>query len=399
MASPVDTSVKFIYAGMPGAPALSGTAGSLISVLDSFLVTGFGLKAVDSGAVSGGICRLNFSSGASAADLNVVVSVSGATPSALNGEQKITNYSASWIEFATALPDGPVSGTVTFRIAPLGWEKVFTKTNVAVYRPTDPASARFFLRVDDTAAAFARVRIYESMTDVDTGFNPAPSEAVSSGGYYWWKRPSAGAEATQYLFAGDSRALLPCVMPYQPAGSMADLPYVCLFAGDLNSYRSGDAYGVVLTGGTASSVTSGSSHGNIFVQDAVACYTLLRRANGIGSAIPADRWASGTYATSGHDGPLGPAPAGVNNGFYLVPIVIADGASMGTHGPRGEIPGALSSPQTGVSASLGAGWGQIEGTGAYHGKTLLRLQVRSGSPSTASNAGTGFIDITGPWRT
>jgi hypothetical protein len=51
---------------MVGAPTLNGTAGSLIAVLDAFLVNGFATKAVDSAQVTSGVCRMAIT-GASAA--------------------------------------------------------------------------------------------------------------------------------------------------------------------------------------------------------------------------------------------------------------------------------------------------------------------------------------------
>ena len=62
----VSTSVKWAVSSMMGAPTLNGTAGSMIALLDAFLINGFGMKAVDSAQVTGGVCRLNFT-GASAA--------------------------------------------------------------------------------------------------------------------------------------------------------------------------------------------------------------------------------------------------------------------------------------------------------------------------------------------
>lgn len=397
MASPVDTSVKFAYADMAGAPVLSGTAGSLISVLDAFLVSGFGLKAVDTGVITGGICRLNFSSGVSCADKNAVILVAGATPAGLNGEQKVTNFSSSWVEFATALPDGPVSGSVTFKLAPLGWEKVFSKTNVAVYRPTDPAGTRPYLRFDDTGTTFARVTMYETMSDVDTGFNMAPAAATVAGGYYWWKRTTAGAQGMQYALAGDSAGLFYAPMPYQNVGTMGALGFNVCYAGDLKSYRSGDAYCGFLSGGTISTAGNSGWYGNVFVPEAVGTRSVTRRANGIGSAQTCDRTAYGA-TTSGYDGVFGPAPAGVNTGLYMTPIVVSDGGTLATNGPRGEIPGALCSIQSGVPNAVGLGIDQIDGTGAYAGKTLLRLQISNRIDGGAANTGTGFIDITGPWR-
>lgn len=399
MASPVDTSVKFAYADMAGAPLLSGTAGSLISVLDAFLVSGFGLKAVDTGVITGGVCRLNFSSGVSCADKNAVILVAGATPAGLNGEQKITNFSTSWVEFATALPDGPVSGSVTFKLAPLGWEKVFSKTNVAVYRPTDPAGTRPYLRVDDTSTTVARVTMYESMTDVDTGFNMAPAAATVTGGYYWWKRTAAGATGAQYALAGDPRGVFAGFMPGQNVGTMGALGFTVCYAGDLKSYRSGDAYCAMLTGGNSSANVTGNSsvYGSVFVSEPVTTRTVMRRANGVGAAQTCDRTAYGA-TVSGNNGSFGPAPASVNTGLYMTPIVVSDGGTLTANGPRGELPGALCSIQTGLPGVVGAGIGQIDGTGHYAGKVLLRMQVEIRIDGTAGQPGTGFIDITGPWR-
>ena len=191
MASIVDTSVKHAYSSMTGAPVISGTAGTLIAALDAFLVTGWGAKTVDSATISGGVCRLNFASGKSSAEAEAVIVVSGATPAGLNGEQKVTAVSNTWVEFKTNLPDGAVTGSLSLKMAPLGWEKVFTGTNKAVYRPTDPASTRTYYRVDDTNAIFARLQMYESMTDVDNGIAAAP--LTVAGGYYWYKRNEVSA--------------------------------------------------------------------------------------------------------------------------------------------------------------------------------------------------------------
>lgn len=70
------TAVKWAVSSMTGAPTLSGTAGSLITLLDAFLVNGFGTKAVDSAQVTDGICRLSFT-GTSAALEHTVISVAG----------------------------------------------------------------------------------------------------------------------------------------------------------------------------------------------------------------------------------------------------------------------------------------------------------------------------------
>lgn len=67
-----------------------------------------------------------------------------------------------------------------------GWEKVYSGTNKAVYRPR--YGVRYYFRVNDSghmtgAARDAEVRCYETMSDVDTGSDPAPLVAT-------WSTPS-----------------------------------------------------------------------------------------------------------------------------------------------------------------------------------------------------------------
>lgn len=392
MASIVDTSVKHAYSSMAGAPAIGGTVGSLIGALDAFLVNGWGAKAVDSAVISNGICRLNFASGKSAAEAHAVIAVTGATPSALNGEQKVTAVANAWVEFKTDLPDGAVTGSISFKMAPLGWEKVFAGTNKAVYRQTDPASTRTFYRVDDTNAQYARVQMYESMTDVDNGVGPAP--LTVSGGYYWHKR-STGAASSYWVLAGDSRGfylLVACSSSSAPA-SNNNSALVSQYMGDLSSFRSGDAWCSMVTG--SDSANYNNVGGCMYCSGGSAGFTLKRLAHGLGSAVQAARKVFGSVSSfSGSDGYLGAFPSTVDNGLHLSPILINDGP-VAPAGPRGIAPGAFHCPQTGALAGFGWDVAMTKGQGAFVGKMLLSVQV--GSPASG-NQGVGFLDVTGPWR-
>ena len=389
MASPVDTSVKHFYSAMAGAPTVSGTAGSLISTLDACLVTGFGAKAVDSGTITGGVCRLNFASGVSAAKQEAVILVSGAMPAALNGEQKVTAAANGWVEFKTALPDGAVTGSVSFKMAPLGWEKVFTGTNKAVYRPADPASTRPFIRVDDSNAAFARVQMYESMTDVDTGMGVTPAMA---GGWYWHKWSGAAATATYWLVIGDSRGFYFLNnLSSATAASQGVSAATSRYAGDLNSYRSGDAWCAMLTGSNSASYNSVT--GCVF-SSLSSGFQLMRASTGIGGPVDCNRLVfGGSNSISGVDGTSGSFPSRTDNGLRLSTIQITDGVS--SNGPRGEVPGAFYCPQSGVPVAIGADVVLTQGTSQFAGKTVLSLSV--GVPN-GSSSGIGFFDVTGPWR-
>lgn len=84
------------------------------------------------------------------------------------------------------------------------WEKVFTGTNKAVYRAKE--GERRYLRVDDSAATVAYVRMYESMTDVDTGVDPTPTIAQRAAtAFYFLKSSAASSAARPYACVSDSR--------------------------------------------------------------------------------------------------------------------------------------------------------------------------------------------------
>ena len=391
MASPVDTSVKHAYSSMAGAPAIGGTVGSLIGALDAFLVNGWGAKAVDSAVISNGVCRLSFASGKSAAEAQAVILVTGATPSALNGEQKVTAVATAWVEFKTDLPDGAVTGSISFKMAPLGWEKVFAGTNKAVYRQTDPASTRTYYRVDDTNALYARVQMYESMTDVDSGAGAAP--LTISGGYYWHKKQT-GTASSYWVLAGDSRGFYYVLgaSSVSVAASSGNTALLSHFMGDLNGYRSGDAWAAALTGieGTNYATTTGCA----FCSSTSAGFTLKRLSHGLGAAAQCFRRVFGdVQSRSGNDGTLGVFPSSVDNGLHLSAILLTDGVN--SYSPRGSMPGAYHCPQSGVLAGFGSDVAITKGQGPFTGKQLLSVQI--GMPN-AGGQGLAFLDVTGPWR-
>lgn len=391
----ISTAVKWAVSSMTGAPTLNGTAGSLIAVLDAFLVNGFGTKAVDSAVVTNGICRMNITGGSAAQD-HCVIQLAGVTGDGvgLNGIQRVKAATASYVEFLCDLPDGPLTGTITFKIAPLGWEKVFSKTNVAVYRSLDPSGSRPFVRVDDTNALFARVMAYEHMSDVDTGLGLMPLSATVSGGYYWHKRQSASATGVFWALVGDSRGFYFCPAPASGSGAATSGGYgvVPQFVGDINSYRSGDAWCCALTGALSTSYSA--VDGDVMQTGAASGRSLMRASHGIGGAVLCTRDAWGAAGVSGLAGGWGPFPSRVDNGLRLSPIVLSDGA-MGVDGPRGELPGAYHCPQTGVAGVLPM-CSLMDGTGRFFGRKLLVLHC--GSPAVSSGQGVGFFDITGPWR-
>ena len=395
MTSPVDTSVKFFTDEMVGAPTISGTAGALISVLDACLVNGFGSKTATSLVVAGGIATLTFAGGASVAQPQSVILVAGVTGAMtdLNGEQKVLSANTTTVTFATALADGTATGTITFKIAPLGWTKVYSGTNKAVYKPSDVAASSAMLRVDDSGTIVARVRMYETMSDIYTGTNPAPTDAKVSGGLYWWKSDAASSATRRYTIYGDSRNVYVGVAPYTN-----DIHTIFAF-GDLDSYKSGDAYCGFICG--AAGVVGSNPLGNLLLQDPGnhEALQIMRSHTGLGAAVASSRRAVCGSASggSGADTRMGLFPAPSNNGLFLSRMV-AGQRSFDTYGPRGLIPGIFYVPQSGTGGGVFPRGTIVDGTGEYAGKKIYAVPQANNNLTAAAQDYASFFDVTGPWR-
>lgn len=393
------TSVKYFHSGMTGAPVLNGTAGSLISVLDACLVNGFNARAVDSIVVTNGIATATVSAGHGYTADHVVL-ISGATPAALNGEQRITSVTQTTFTFAVSgVPDGAASGTIGAKIAPLGFEKPFSGTNLAVYRSGDLLSTRMLLRVDDTGAQNARVVGYETMADINTGTGPFPVSAQISGGGYWPKANSTSSTARGWTIIGDGRAFYLHVHTRDDPPNRGATGVVFGF-GDFLSLRSGDTYGAFLachasdisatTNAGAYGLSQGSVGGNSRYVYVPRSFTM------IGGSIECTNRPE-SYCTG--DGESGTGtntfvptyPNGTNNA-----LIVAKKCLFEPIGPalRGYFPGIYHAPQ---NLHQSFNWrDKIDGQGPLLGRKLMA--VKTGSPANNVSQGCVFFDITGPWR-
>ena len=393
MASPVDTSVKHYRSDMPSAPVLNGVTGSKIAQLEACLCTGYGLKAATSLVVAGGIATLTFAGGASAAWPEAVILVAGAANAALNGEQKVLSANTTTVTFATAEPDGTDSGTVTFKIAPAGWEKVYSKTNVAVFRSLHAEATKMFLRVDDTNAQFVRVVGYETMSDVDTGAGAFPTAAQQAGGGYWAKSDTTSATPVAWIIASDGQFFYDSTAP----GSHRGMQYQNCRArgfGDLIAKNpAGDAYRCILNFSTdinASSMYDGQLDGG----GSELRTALARGFTGLGTAVVSRRlpYVGSAVGYSGQsDTTLGAFPSPIDGSLLLSEQYVSDAVA-----PRCEIPGSRYCPQTGVWAAF-----KMFDTLAHSGRKFICSATSSSSStfaSTVPTTGASFIDITGPWR-
>lgn len=377
---------------MTGASVLSGSAGALRALVKACLVDGFGAGAVATLTVAGGIATATFA-GAHPYRVGVVAQFAGSTPAGLNGQKRILSTTTNAVTYAApGIPDGAATGTITHKVAAAGWQELFAGTlaNVLCVKPSVVEATGCALRVDDTGTTNARVRAYEAMTDASTGAGPTPLESQLAGGLYWPKSSAASATARAWYLVADERAFYLAV---DPAGTGR---FTLLFAGDIASFKSGDAYGYLVTGNQADQTTlttvpdgcCGWSH-----RSARSGAYLVRSHTAIGQALAVQRigahhngnTADAYAGTLGYS--WGTYPNGPNNGLMTGALELV------AQGIRGTLPGLLH-PVQDLGAAFASG-GIVEGTNDLAGRRLLT--VRTAPPSGAVVAGAVFVDVTGPW--
>ena len=375
----------------PGAPSLPGVAGALRTLLKACLVDGFGAGAVATLTVSAGVATATYA-GAHPFKVGYVAQFAGATPAGLNGNKVILSATGTSVTFAApGVSDGAATGTITSKAAPAGWQELFAGAlaDVIALKPSVVEATGCVLRVDDTGTINARVRAYEAMSDISTGVGMTPLESQAAGGLWWPKSATANATARAWILVADARGFYLAVAP---AGGDR---YTLLFAGDIASLKSGDAYGYLLTGNQGDQTNVGA------VPDGCVGYShrsartgayLVRSHTAIGQSTAAQRIGAhhngstaDVYAgTAGYS--VGTYPNGANNGL------LTGALELHAAGLRGTLPGLLHPVQDcGTSFATGA---TVDGTDDLAGRRLLA--IRTGPPA-GGTVGTVFIDTTGNW--
>lgn len=395
----MSTSVKRIESTQRGAPTLSGTAGTLLAVLEALFVTGWGPTTALSVNVSGGIATATLTPGESF-DRDAVVLVAGATPSELNGEARVLSRSNSSISWATTAPDGAATGTITIRYAPqTSWSKVYAATNKAVFRSTHVQSAGHYLRIDDTGTTTARVRGYESMTDVDTGTGPFPTDAQLSGGGYLHKSWSANTTAVKYRIFCDERFIVISIAAAYSLGAQYLGASPRGFGDPIALAPSGDVWATLISvGGSSASGGAGSAAFDSTVASSASGMTAAPRSvSGLGGSVLLNprAYTGKTNSISGADDYLGSLPSNVDGQIKTSRMFVAEAAA---YVPRAQIPGVLYVPQSGALGPLADG-DVMDGSGDLAGRKLMVVpELAAAAGYNSPPSGVYLVDITGPWR-
>lgn len=158
----------------------------------------------------------------------------------------ITGQSGSLITVLRAcLVDGYSGKTAA------GWTVAYedVANDVLVLRNNPAGGTGMYLRIDDSDGRDALVRLYSSMSDVDTGDDPTPTVAQFTNGNTWCKSSSADSTEQDWFVVADDYTLW--INIWRP-GSSAFRNNNFYGAGDFESFVPGDGYAFFLAGGSES---------------------------------------------------------------------------------------------------------------------------------------------------
>ncbi|MBS4018995.1 MAG: hypothetical protein KGZ68_12245 [Dechloromonas sp.] len=359
------------------------------------LVNGFNERTATSLSVSGGVATVTLPSG-HGFEVDSVVLVSGATPSALNGEKRVLTTAATTITFSAAgVSDGAATGTILVRYAPLGWTKAFSAATGAVYRSSDVTSTQMFLSVTDSeGSSNAQVSGFESATGLGTG-----SGVFAASGVRWGRSAN-----TPFILVGDSKTFY-LLIQHVNSGNLAS--GVVFGFGDFVSFSTLDPYRCFIAGQTTTNLTTPSvggsgNEGTLELSNSSTAYGTLqapRSRSGVGGAVALIKalesynGSTSIVVSGGTTNPGGTAfatyPAPANQGLILSRVILAEGG-----GPRGYLRGFYHTPQN-AHASFNQ-MDRVQGQGQFAGRKLMALKC--GSPAGTTSQGVVFVDITGPWE-
>jgi hypothetical protein len=234
---------------MTGAPQLLGTLGSFHSFIQQ-VVNGFGTCNVDTLSISSGVATASVSLGhgfSMLGDVGPVIEISGATPDGLNGEKRIASIlnSTTFTFSAGAIPDGSATGTITAKIAPLGWSIAYSDSTQIAIRSDDITGNRLYLKINDGVSyQNFSLQAFGSMTGIDAGSD-------GSSVLYCSKGFNNDSNPIKWSILSDGKLLYFWVagtidnpLSYEWRGGFA--------FGDFTSLWSADPYNTILLASTAS---------------------------------------------------------------------------------------------------------------------------------------------------
>lgn len=281
--------------------------------------------------------------------------------------------------------------------AAAGWSKDYTGTYKATFRNGAAALSRKYYRVQDDGPGAAttreaRIRGFDTMSDVDTGTGEFPTAAqqASAGGSLVIRKSTAATSTTRtwMLAADDKTAIL-----FIQAGDTAGRWYVTYF-GEIFSYKSADAQCAALIGRVNENVTTAqetigwhigsTTAGSLVVASG---HFIAGSTSGLGS-MTGGKWAHPAMIVTGASNDIGGQvayPNAADSGFILTPIWFY---TLSNTVLRGKLRG-LFFPLHG--SSNWADGDTFSGTGSYAGRTFLIVETIAAYSTLGTNEGTGTL--------
>ena len=372
----LDTTVKFFESTQTGAPSVSGTVGSLVTLLDACLVNGYGQVTVSTLSVASDVATLTVSAGhglTMVGNVGPVILIAGAEPAALNGEWRVasvTNSTTVTVD-TTGIADCTATGTITMKRAPAGWTKRYSGTNKAAYarERTGASSALIRIQDDGTPTAYsARIAMYETMTDVDTGVFSG-----TQGARYIHHSNMANSTAREWRLIADHR------VAYLFIKNDGTNWYCTAAFGDLNSYKTNDLYPAFLNTQVSTTTTT-----NVFYT-VLSTSLILRSYTQADGVIGAAGQSHNKLSCFSNAGQAYPSP--VDGMFQAWPVELWESTA---NVARGLAPGLWNPLHAADSIPDGT---LITDVPQLAGRTLWCQSCLS----SGANGYVCAIDISGPW--
>lgn len=360
-----------------GAPVLSGTAGSRIDVLSGCLVTGFNSKTLTSLTRNSTVATAQCAGHGFAQ--HAVITVAGVNEAGWNGNWRISSVATD--SFTFTVPDtlsATTTGTITAKVAAAGWTKPHSGTNKAGYL-TGGSNPRN-LRLSDSNNLYARAVGYESMTDVDTGSGPFPTEAQVTGGLYIYGSDTASAAGRRWrmIATEDFGLMLSEFAPAQYPGQFDVFAF-----GRFPSFAAGDAFNWLIAGTYGTQSLPGNNNQFRNINSAAAGHYLARSMTQQGGSVAWQKAGSAISSSMGSSGTL--YPARTDLGLRLAMIYVMESSPFEDRGP---LSGIYQPTQNLFSAQLSSPT-IFDDIDDLPGRRILAVQIDSSSRM--------LIDITGPW--
>lgn len=352
-----------------GAPTLSGTAGDLVTMLTAILVNGY-TASVTSITRSGSTATVTTATAHRFTTGNQTT-IAGAAQTEYNGTFTVTVTGATTFTITVSgTPATPATGTITWKKLAAGWTKPLTGTNKAAFKAG--AGNQFYLRVQDDApasATTARVRGYETMSDVDTGTGLFPTVAQLANGMFVRKSAAANVTTRAWVAFADDRTLYLGIS----TGDTAGVYYGYAF-GDFYSLVNSDGFRTMILADITENTGSGANGFATLSYQLInfSGHYMARAYTGLGTAVGFGKHvAFGEMEQGGSTGSGTMVFPTADGGIYLSPFRMDDASTSPAKSPRGYLRGMW------VSAHSGSGFADgdtFTGTGDLAGKTFYIMK-------------------------